>query len=270
MKNLIIIICMLFCPYCYAQAVLDFTQCEEGQLSLDGLYQSEHVLIIDECVSRPDYLPFVNVQIGDSIFLYGENIIMIESGKKIRSLSSLDYQEALFIGEPALDPSAAILDSSGKFLYALGSKVDGVMRINYVEKTDFLTGEVLDSISVDTRCRIALDGDDNLIIAKDATVTQSDLISEYDLRLPDSYFLYFHPRHSGAWTYFICWSNKDRNFRYYLYDSEKKSLKQITSVIFGGQEHPADGLLGFSDKYLAYQIPDTNTKKTEVHFFLLK
>lgn len=250
-----------------AHNTIDLTKCTQDTLSLDGMYTDVNRISIDWELKHSQ-VPFTNMQIGNSLFLLEENVFSIETGKKIRNLSPNKFQEALFSGEPALDPSSAIIDNEGRFLYASGSKVEGVIRCNYIEKIDFSTGEVIDSIPIASRYKFDLGIDNNLIIAEDYSPLNA-LIKEYDLILPESYLLYFAPRHSKSWIWFICWSNKEKEFRHYLFDKNTQKVSWITDVVFDNKIHPVAGLLGFSNQYLGYLETETNSNNLEVVFFKL-
>lgn len=271
MRLLYSIIIASMCLSCAssAQETIDFRDCESVVWNIDDLYDTQHQVRITGKY-RERHIPFMNVQIGKELFLLDNKICKIDDGTHVRNLSPLEYAEALFTGDPTLDYSSAILDSEGKYLYAIGNKTDGMMRINYLEKLDFMTGEIADSISLETRYSFLLDKDNNLKVADGVTVRIADLMSGYKLTLPATYFLCFSPRYSNGLIWFVAYSNTDRKFMYYLYDESEKKLSNVTGITVGGKTLPVVGLCGFSKNYLGYVSVDEDQEVLDITFFSIR
>lgn len=252
-----------------AQETIDFRDCGSVVWNIDDLYETQHQVRITGKY-RERHIPFMNVQIGKELFLLDNKICKIDDGTLVRNLSPLEYPEALFTGDPALDYSSAILDSEGRYLYASGNKTDEMERINYLEKLDFMTGEIADSISLETRYSFLLDKDNNLKVADSVTDRIADLMLGYKLTLPETYFLSFAPRYSNGLIWFVAYSNTDRKFMYYLYNESEKKLSNVTGISVGGKILPVEGLRGFSNNYLGYVSVDEAKDSLDITLYKLK
>lgn len=271
MRLLYSIIIASMCLSCasLAQETIDFRDCESVAWNIDDLYDTQHQVRITGKY-RERHISFMNVQIGKELFLLDNKICKIDDGTLVRNLSPLEYPEALFTGDPALDYSCAILDSEGRYLYARGNKTDGMVRINYFEKIDFMTGEIADSVIWETRYPFLLDKDNNLIVSNSVTVRIADLIPGYKLTLPETYSLIFAPKYSKGLIWFVAYSNTDRKFMYYLYDESEKKLSNVTGISVGGKTLPVEGLCGFSNNYLGYVSVDEDQEILDITFYKFK
>ena len=262
--------CFVICTSA-AQETIDLAKCQTDIWKLDGLYESYHTITMNSNVSSQSELPFANMLIGKDLFLMGETIHRIKDGMPVRKLSYVSFYDTRRSGAySVLNPVSAMVDQKGERLYARGESIEGFYRRYYVETTDFRTGEVLDSIPLKTLYWIALTKNDSLYISNYINDGRSNILPDINIIFPDTYALYLSPRYCGPYMWLICWSNEYRDFRFYRYDERDKTVKQITGININGKDSPVEGLLGISNQFLAYVMPDEKQRKLEVTFYKLK
>lgn len=151
-----------------AQSVVDLTKWENTTLCLDDMVVHVDTIILQKESVKVQSVQYANILINDSVMMFGTTdgaLFSIKDGKMIRPFCEPSFGVAQFSGEPAVHPGSALLDGHGKYCYAWGNAIVGGGRINFIKKMDFCTGEVVDSIDVNS-ADFSLSRDDSLRLAK--------------------------------------------------------------------------------------------------------
>lgn len=235
-----------------AQNVVDLTKWEDTTLCLDDMFEHVDTIILQKESVKVQSVQYANILLNDSVMMFGTTdgaLFSIKDGKMIRPFSEPSFGVAQFSGEPAVHPGSAMLDSHGKYCYAWGNAIVGGRRINFIKKMDFCTGEVVDSIDVNS-ADFSLSRDDSLRLA-----VNHDFLTcypEYAFTLPPNgrvtRIRYFG--NGKMWIKLL----HDRKTENYICNQNGTQMERVAQMNYQGQDIDPNSVIGFSPKALVSAI----------------
>ena len=260
MKKVFVTIMVFAAMTTQAQSVVDLTKWEDSILCLDDTTEHVDTIILKKESINVQAVQQANILINDSVIMFGTTdgaLFRIDNGQKVRPFCDPPFAVAQFSGEPSVYPGSALLDSRGKYCYAWGNAIIGGGRINFIKKMDFYTGEVVDSIDVNSG-DFSLSKDDSLRLA-----VNNDFLTcfpEYTFHLPsegrvtrirffDCAKMWIRLSHDGRRDNYIC--NQDGT-----------QVKRIVHIVYQGKNIDPHSIIGFSPHSLASAV------KTETGYII--
>lgn len=257
MKYVFIII--IFCahiPKVYAQNMIDLTSYQDTILHLEHIIRNADTIILNKSIIDIRSIPNANLLVNDSLVMLGSMdgaVFRIKDGSLVRRMNELPFNQAQMMGEPAVHPGSALLDSSGRFCYAWGNTIVGGRRINFIKKIVFATGEVLDSIEVSS-ADFSLSMDDSLKVA-----TGHDYLTcfpEYKFTLPENGRI-ARIRYYGGSKMWVKLFRKGK-IENYICNTDGTAVERVERLTYHEQEIEPNSVIGFARDELA-SVVSTDT-----------
>ena len=252
MKKVLVTMMAIAAMTTQAQSVVDLTKWEDTTLCLDDMFEHVDTIILQKESVKVQSVQYANILLNDSVMMFGTTdgaLFSIKDGKMIRPFSEPSFGVAQFSGEPAVHPGSAMLDSHGKYCYAWGNAIVGGGRINFIKKMDFCTGEVVDSIEVNS-ADFSLSRDDSLRVA-----VNHDFLTcfpEYTFTLPPNgrvtRIRYFG--NGKMWIKLL----HDRKTENYICNQNGTQMERVAQMNYQGQDIDPNSVIGFSPKALVSAI----------------
>ena len=235
-----------------AQNVVDLTKWEDTTLCLDDMIEHVDTIILQKESVKVQSVQYANILLNDSVMMFGTTdgaLFSIKDGKMIRPFSEPSFGVAQFSGEPAVHPGSALLDSHGKYCYAWGNAIVGGGRINFIKKMDFCTGEVVDSIEVNS-ADFSLSRDDSLRVA-----VNHDFLTcfpEYKFTLPENGRI-ARIRFYGSSKMWMKLFRKGK-IEDYICNADGMEVKRVERLTYQGQDIDPNSVIGFARDKLASAV----------------
>ena len=259
-KILVTVMALVLTVSVQAQIIIDLTKENSVVVPLDNRIERIDTLVLQRDDVNIQSIPNANLLVNDSLVMLGamdEAVFRIQEGSLVRRMNEQPFNQAQMMGEPAVHPGSALLDSSGQFCYAWGNAIVGGRRINFIKKMDFYTGEVVDSIDVNSG-DFSLSKDDSLRLA-----VNNDFLTcfpEYTFHLPSEGRV-TRIRFFGRDKMWIRLSHDGRRDNY-ICNQDGTQVKRIMQIVYRGQNIDPHSIIGFSPYSLA------STVKTETGYII--
>ena len=239
-----------------AQTIIDLTKTNSVVVPLDNRIERIDTLVLQRNDVNIQSISNANLLVNDSLVMLGAMdgaVFRIKDGSLVRRMNEQPFNQAQMMGEPAVHPGSALLDSRGQFCYAWGNAIVEGKRINFIKKMDFATGEVLDSIDVSS-ADFSLSMDDSLRVA-----TGHDYLTcfpEYKFTLPENGRI-ARIRYYGGSKMWVKLFRKGK-IENYICNTDGTEVERVERLICQGQDIEPNSVIGFArDKLVSVVSTDT-------------
>ena len=231
------------------QTIIDLSKENGAVLSFDNQVKTIDTLVLRRDNINIQSIPNANLLVNDSLVMLGAMdgaVFRIQDGSLVRRMNEQPFNQAQMMGEPAVHPGSALLDSSGQFCYAWGNAIVGGRRINFIKKIVFATGEVLDSIEVSS-ADFSLSMDDSLKVA-----TGHDYLTcfpKYKFTLPENGRI-ARIRYYGGSKMWVKLFRKGK-IENYICNTDGTAVERVERLTYQGQGIEPNSVIGFARDELA-------------------
>ena len=255
-KILVTVMALALTVSVQAQTIIDLTKENSVVVPLDNRIERIDTLVLQRDDVNIQSIPNANLLVNDSLVMLGAMdgaVFRIKDGSLVRRMNEQPFNQAQMMGEPAVHPGSALLDSRGQFCYAWGNAIVEGKRINFIKKMDFTTGEVLDSIDVSS-ADFSLSMDDSLRVA-----TGHDYLTcfpEYKFTLPENGRI-ARIRYYGGSKMWVKLFRKGK-IENYICNTDGTEVERVERLICQGQDIDPNSVIGFArDKLVSVVSTDT-------------